>query len=89
MGGRAGDLGHDRGADAVEEVLHGRLGHPVQQHPVDRAPNGAEGRSVLGADGQLGPVLAERADLDVGLQPGSSPSSPSGSQVRGSDVMEG
>jgi hypothetical protein len=48
----------------------GRLGHPVQQHPVDRPPDGAEGRSVAGADGQLGPVLAERADLDVGLQPG-------------------
>ena len=49
----------DRRADPVEEVLDGRLGDPVQQHPVDRPPEGSQGWPVAGADGQLGPVLAQ------------------------------
>ena len=57
-------------AEAVQEVLEGRLGHPVQQHPVHGPPDHPEGRAVAGADGQLGPVLAERPELDVGVQAG-------------------
>ena len=33
-------------------------------------PRTPEGRPVAGADGQLGPVLAQRAELDVGVQAG-------------------
>src|SRR4029450_10534893 len=58
----------DRLTDPVQEVLEGRLGHAVQQDPVDGPPDGAEGRPVASADSQLGPVLAARADLDVGLR---------------------
>ena len=60
----------DRLADPVEEVLDGGLGHPVQQHPVDRPPEDTQRWPVAGADGQLGPILAQRAELDVGLQAG-------------------
>src|SRR5919106_590647 len=38
-------------ADPVEEVLDGRLGHPVEQHPVDGPADRAQGRPVAGADG--------------------------------------
>src|SRR5215213_2309640 len=60
----------DRLADPVQEVLDGCLGHPVQQHPVDRPPEDTQGWPVAGADGQLGPILAQRTELDVGIQPG-------------------
>src|SRR4030095_8348726 len=58
----------DRLTNPVEEVLDGGLGDPVQQHPVDRSPEGSQGWPVAGADGQLGPVLANGAELDVGGQ---------------------
>ena len=67
------DMAGDRRTDPVEEVLDGRLGHPVQQYPVHGLADGAQGWPVAGADGQLGPALAEGADLDVGLQAGEYP----------------
>ena len=60
-------------ADPVEEVLHGRLGHPVQQHPVHSLADHAERSPVAGADSQLGPISAERAQLEVGVQAGKRP----------------
>src|SRR5215218_1073398 len=58
----------DRLADPVEEVLDGGLGHPVQQHPVDRPPEDTQRWPIAGADGQLSPIFAQRAELDVSLQ---------------------
>src|SRR4029453_12969239 len=60
-------------ADPVEEVLHGRLRHPVEQHPVHSAADHAERWAVAGADSQLGPISAERAQLEVGVQAGEHP----------------
>src|SRR5918995_2111868 len=57
-------------AEPVEEVLQGRLGHPVEQHPVDGPADQTQGWAVAGADGQLGAVPTERADLDGGVQAG-------------------
>ena len=63
---------------------------PVEQDPVGGLAEDAQGWPVAGADGQLGPVCAERAELEVGVQPGAqAPSRPTGSQVSGSEVMEG
>jgi hypothetical protein len=89
LAGSSDRVHRDRLADPVEEVLDGRLGHAVQQHPVDRPPDRAQRRAVAGADGELGPVIPERADLQVGLQAGQQPPPPSGSQVSGSEVIEG
>ena len=55
--------------ELVEEVLEGGFGDPLGHAAVDvlgRARLGFE----LGADGQLGPVLAQRAELDGGVQAG-------------------
>src|SRR5918994_3324174 len=57
-------------AEPVEEVLQGRLGHPVEQHPVDGPADQTQGWAVAGADGQLGAVPTEGADLDGGVQAG-------------------
>jgi hypothetical protein len=80
--GLVGDLP----AQPVEEVLDCRLGHPVQQDLVGGPPDGTQGWPVAGADGELGPVLSECAQLDVGVQPGKQPPSPTGSQVRGNST---
>src|SRR5215207_8796289 len=67
----AGDgLVRDGLAEPVEEVLEGRLGDPVEQHPVGGPADHTKGRAVAGADGQLGAVIAERAQLEVGVQLG-------------------
>src|SRR4029453_11472239 len=60
-------------AHPVEEVLHGRLRHPVEQHPVHSLADHAERWAVAGADSQLGPISAERAQLEVGVQAGEHP----------------
>src|ERR671913_29023 len=57
-------------AEPVEEVLQGRLGHPVEQHPVNGPADHPQWRAVAGADGQLGAVLAQGADLDGGVETG-------------------
>jgi hypothetical protein len=69
-GSRAGLAQGDGRAQPVQEVLEGGLGHPVQQDPVDGLAEDAQGWAVAGADGQLGPVLAQGAQLEVGVQPG-------------------
>ena len=61
----------------------------MQQDPVDGLAEDAQGWAVAGADGQLGPVLAQGAQLEVGVQPGEQASRPSGSQVNGSEAIEG
>src|SRR3990170_1894772 len=57
-------------ADAVEEVLGRRLGHPVQEGAVERPSEQAHRRSVPGADRELGAVRAEGGDLQVGVEGG-------------------
>ena len=62
-----------RVGDAVQEVLERGLRHPMQQRPVDRRADGAQGRRVARADRQLGPVgvnaATSRSASSSGIRP--------------------
>src|SRR3990172_3763017 len=63
-----GDASRQAFADPVQEILHGGLGHPVEQGLVEHAPHRTKWRPVPGTDGQLGPADSQGRDLDVGLE---------------------